>query len=122
MGAGAPTEAQMYPQPQAPPPTMTFGYPPPPPPAPRRRTFVLLLIAAVVLAAGIAVTAVLGWSGVARMSDGVADRRAELDRMTSQEQAAAGRQDAAFRDAGLDKLFQKVKDLDQAADSALGRW
>ncbi|MFI5908380.1 hypothetical protein [Dactylosporangium sp. NPDC051541] len=111
-------------QPPIAPPPMAFAPPyyPPPPAPPRRRAFVLLIIAAVVLAAAVAVTAVLGWSSVADQRRGVADRKAELDRIAQQEQAATSKQESDFRAADLATLLQRVKTLDIAADSALGRW
>ncbi|GAA3452504.1 hypothetical protein [Dactylosporangium matsuzakiense] len=121
----------MYPQsPMYPPPvTGGPGYPPPPflpapppPPPPRSRAFVLLLVAVLLLAAATAVTAPLGWSGVAHRRQTVTDRRAELDRIDRQAQAAAAKQETDFRDADLATLLQRVKTLDTATDTAYSRW
>lgn len=102
---------------------VTAGYPSPPPPAARGRVaFVVLVVTAAALAAALAVTAVWGWSGVSDLRHDVAGRRAELDRITQQEQAADRKQLDDFHSAGLDSLLQRVKDLDRAADVAFRSW
>jgi hypothetical protein len=77
---------------------------------------------AVVLAVAITVTAILGWSDVSNLRQGVSDRKAEQATIAQQEQAAARKLLDDFRAAGLDSKLQRVKDLDKAADVALRNW
>lgn len=95
---------------------------PPPPAAPGRWAFRILVTVAVVLAAAIAVTTVLGWSNVSHLREGVSNREAEQATIAQQEQAAARKLLDDFRGAGLDSLLQRVKDLDEAADTAFSNW
>jgi hypothetical protein len=118
--------APFSPPPSSTPPLSAPPYSAPPfstqPPRPDRRAFRILVAAALVIAVAIVATAVLGWSSVSDLRQGVSDRQAEQATIAQQEEAAARKLLDDFRRAGLDSLLQRVKDLDKAADVAFGSW
>lgn len=114
--SGAPQAgAYGYQQPPQPP-------PPPTPQAPRSIAFPLLIALAVVLLIASIGLVVVGVGQIGDLRSQVTSLKAERDARTKADADAAAKVESDFKAADLPGKFQKVKDLDKAADDKFAGW